>query len=234
MRWPLRHQQRRQPVDTVEDVDVCVVAETVAAEAVAASAPAWTVAPVQLRATVMAARATRREMRSASMGSTVWPPATSVCHRRDTQNMGFLTDVFKRPFFAAMKPGPLATDWPAEIMAIDPQGDGLATLHLRFWTGEESPWQAPGERTIRTVVPPGVQPQVGQRVLITPGRGRTSNEYVHWEKPAPDLPPMSFPQIADPNDPQAMISALQAMVGQGTLDQAGFERAKAYLEKGGW
>src|SRR6476619_4091845 len=111
--------------------------------------------------------------------------------------------------FTAVKPGPLATRWPAEILAVHPKGDGIATIEVRFWTGEESPWQAPGERKIRTVVPPGVEPQVGRRVLITPSRSENANEYVHWDEPPPDLPPMQFPSIAGGDDPQVMLAHLQ-------------------------
>jgi hypothetical protein len=115
----------------------------------------------------------------------------------------------------------------------------MAVLDVLLFTGEESPWQPPSRRTIRTVVPTGVQPRVGQRLVIGAGgsgssAGSNTPPPVFWDRPEPDLPPMHFPSVPGGDDPAVMLQHLQYLVGAGALDTEGYERAKAYLERGGW
>jgi hypothetical protein len=74
-------------------------------------------------------------------------------------------------------------------------------------------------------------------VLVGQGGGGTGNNSpppVFWDEPAPALPPMQFPMSFGGDDPQGILDTLSYLVQNGTLDQEGFDRAKDYLERGGW
>jgi hypothetical protein len=128
--------------------------------------------------------------------------------------------------------------FPAEITRIEDKGGGKAIVSVNYYTGDETPWQGPKRDDIKTRIPEGVQPQVGHRIVV--GSGSAGNSLsnnprpVFWDEPAPELPPMQFPQVPGGDDPKVMLEQLEAMTKDGRLDQEGFERAKIYLENGGW
>jgi hypothetical protein len=84
---------------------------------------------------------------------------------------------------------------------------------------------------IRARAPDGVEPRVGQRLLIRPPRGEYDKPKVLWDEPEPDLPPMQLPKIPGGDDPKVMLEHLHGLVDAGGLDADGYERARAYLER---
>jgi hypothetical protein len=138
--------------------------------------------------------------------------------------------------------GALQRPWDGEaivqIVGIKSPGDDLATLDVLYFTGEESVWQPPGRRTIRTILPEGVQPRIGQRLVVGAGGrspdGANTPPPVFWDRPEPDLPSMQFPNIPGGDDPKVMLTHLEGLVKSGALDQEGLDRARDYLESGGW
>jgi hypothetical protein len=113
----------------------------------------------------------------------------------------------------------------------------MAVLDVLYFTDAVSIWQPPFRRMIRTIIPAGVQPRIGQRLVVSSDGGGTGNNTpppVYWDRPEPDLPPMQFPQVPGGDDPKTMLEFLEGMVKQGTLDQEGLDRARDYLENGGW
>ncbi len=126
----------------------------------------------------------------------------------------------------------------AQITGIQDKGGGKAIVSVNYFTGDETPWQGPKQDDIKTKIPDGVEPKIGQRIVVGSGSGGNSMSNtprpVFWDEPAPDLPPMQFPNIQGGDDPKVMLQELEAMTHDRRLDQEGFERAKAYLENGGW
>jgi hypothetical protein len=45
---------------------------------------------------------------------------------------------------------------------------------------------------------------------------------------------MQFPNIPGGDDPEVMLAHLESLVQSGALDQEGLDRARDYLEAGGW
>jgi hypothetical protein len=125
-----------------------------------------------------------------------------------------------------------------QIVGIKSHGDDLATLDVLYFTGEESVWQPPQRMPIRTIIPKGVQPRIGQRLVVgRMGGGGAQNNTpppVFWDRPEPDLPPMQFPNIPGGDDPKVMLAHLEGLVKSGALDRDGLDRARDYLEAGGW
>lgn len=125
-----------------------------------------------------------------------------------------------------------------QIVGIKSHGDDLATLDVLYFTGEESVWQPPQRMPIRTIIPEGVQPRIGQRLVVgRMGGGGAQNNApppVFWDRPEPDLPPMQFPNIPGGDDPDVMLAHLESLVQSGALDQEGLDRARDYLQSGGW
>jgi hypothetical protein len=113
---------------------------------------------------------------------------------------------------------------------VSRRGDDSWDLEAEMYTGEESPWQAPLEDSLRSRPPTAMEPRVGQRVLIKPARGEYDEPKVLWDEPEPEIPPMQFPRIPGGDDPKVMLEHLEGLVKSGALDDAGFERACAYLE----
>jgi hypothetical protein len=122
--------------------------------------------------------------------------------------------------------------WVGEVTAASPREDGSWDLEAAIYTGEESPWQAPGTRSLRSRPPAGTEPRIGRRVVIRPPRHDSSQPEVLWDEPEPDLPPM-FPNIPGGDDPKVMLEHLARLVDSGALDAEGYERARAYLERSG-
>jgi hypothetical protein len=126
----------------------------------------------------------------------------------------------------------------AEITGIEEQGGGRAIVSVNYFTGDETPWQGPKHDDIKTVIPEGVEPRIGQRVVV--GSGSAGNSLsnnprpVFWDEPAPELPPMQFPNIPGGDDPKVMLGYLESQVESGGLPPDGLERARAYLENGDW
>jgi hypothetical protein len=148
-----------------------------------------------------------------------------------------LFDSLKRPIYKSGFQRPWDTEAIVQILDIEPRGGDMAVLDVLYFTGEESVWQPPRRRTIRTIIPEGVRPRIGQRLVVGEGGGGTGNNTpppVYWDRPEPDLPPMQFPKVPGGDDPKVMLSFLQGMVAQGTLDREGLNRARDYLEAGGW
>ena len=142
--------------------------------------------------------------------------------------MGF-RDLIKRPLYKASLQRPWSGKATAEIVGVTPKGGDLAVLDVNIYTGDESPWQGPRPYSFRTILPKGVQPRVGQVVLVGEDGGGTGNNSpppVFWDEPAPALPPMQFPMSFGADDPQGILDTLSYMVQNGTLDQEGFGRAK--------
>lgn len=123
----------------------------------------------------------------------------------------------------------------AQVVAVDARRAGQLQLTLRLFTGEETPWQAPGERTLRVRPPQGVRPRVGQALLLQV-RGHNDNRPpdVLWDAPEPQLPPMRFPDVVDGDDPEVMRRHLDAMLASGALPADAHTRALEYLARGGW
>jgi hypothetical protein len=125
-----------------------------------------------------------------------------------------------------------------QIVGIKSHGDDLATLDVLYFTGEESVWQPPQRMPIRTIIPEGVQPRIGQRLVVgRMGGGGAQNNApppVFWDRPEPDLPPMQFPNIPGGDDPDVMLAHLESLVQSGALDQEGLDRARDYLQSRGW
>lgn len=125
-----------------------------------------------------------------------------------------------------------------QIVGIKSHGDDLATLDVLYFTGEESVWQPPQRMPIRTIIPEGVEPRIGQRLVVgRMGGGGAQNNApppVFWDRPEPDLPPMQFPNIPGGDDPDVMLAHLESLVQSGALDQEGLDRARDYLQSGGW
>jgi hypothetical protein len=95
----------------------------------------------------------------------------------------------------------------------------------RYTAGWQRPW---------TMIPEGVEPKIGQRIMVGTAGGGNSLRSVLWDEPAPELPPMQFPKVPGGDDPKVMLEQLEAMTQDGRLNREGYERAKAYLESGGW
>src|SRR5919197_6279456 len=70
-----------------------------------------------------------------------------------------------------------------ELTGVSPRGDGSWDLEAEMYTGEESPWQAPLKDTLRSRPPAGVEPRLGQRVVIKPPRGESDEPKVLWDEP---------------------------------------------------
>jgi hypothetical protein len=125
-----------------------------------------------------------------------------------------------------------------QIVGIKSHGDDLATLDVLYFTGEESVWQPPQRMPIRTIIPEGVEPRIGQRLVVgRMGGGGAQNNApppVFWDRPEPDLPPMQFPNIPGGDDPDVMLAHLESLVQSGALDQEGLDRARDYLQSSGW
>ena len=148
-----------------------------------------------------------------------------------------LADSFKRQFFKGGLQRPWDKEWVVQVVGIKPHGKDMVTLDVLYFPEEVSVWQPPSKSFIRTTVPEGVQPHIGQRLVVgTAGGGSGSNTPppVYWDRPEPDLPKMQFPQVPGGDDPNVMLEFLEGMVKQGTLDQEGLNRARDYLEAGGW
>ena len=79
--------------------------------------------------------------------------------------MGLL-ELFTRPMYQPAVQKPWDARSAAEIVAITPKGGDLAVLEVNIYTGDESPWQEPRRDTIRTILPKGVRPRIGQRVMV--------------------------------------------------------------------
>jgi hypothetical protein len=148
-----------------------------------------------------------------------------------------LLDGIKRPMYKSRWQRPWDSEAIIQIVGIEFKGGDMAVLDVLYFTDEVSIWQPPFRRTIRTIIPEGVQPRIGQRLVVGSGGGGTGNNTpppVYWDRPEPDLPPMQFPQVPGGGDPKVMLEFLEGMVKQGTLDQEGLDRARDYLENGGW
>jgi hypothetical protein len=118
-----------------------------------------------------------------------------------------------------------------EVTSVSRRDNGGYDLEFETYTGDESPWQAPGHDTIRSRPLHGVERRVGQRLLIKLPRGEYDKPKVLWDEPEPDLPPMQFPNILGGDDPQVMLEHLRGLVDSGALDEEGYKRARAYLER---
>jgi hypothetical protein len=144
----------------------------------------------------------------------------------------------KRQAFKAGMQRPWDQERIVQIVGIKSHGDDLATLDVLYFTGEESVWQPPQRMPIRTIIPEGVQPRIGQRLVVgRMGGGGAQNNApppVFWDRPEPDLPPMQFPNIPGGDDPDVMLAHLESLVQSGALDQEGLDRARDYLQSGGW
>ena len=146
-----------------------------------------------------------------------------------------LFDSIKRAGYKSGFQRPWDSEAIIQIVGIEPKGDDKAVLDVLYFTNEVSIWQPPFRRTIRTIIPSGVHPEVGQVLVVGQGGGGTGNNTpppVYWDRPAPDLPPMQFPQGFGPQNP-GTLQFLEGMVQQGTLDAEGLEMARSYLD-GGW
>src|SRR5215211_1386444 len=147
--------------------------------------------------------------------------------------MGFL-DSIRNPRYASGWQRPWDKKFAAEIIGIENKDDRKAILQVNIYTGEESPWQAPMRDDIRAIIPDGVRPEVGQRITVGTAGGGSSDSNsprpVRWDDPAPELPPMQFPNIPGGNDPKVMLVHLAGLVKSGALDEDGLERARNYLE----
>ena len=148
-----------------------------------------------------------------------------------------LADSFKRQFFKGGLQRPWDKEWVVQVVGIKPHGKDMVTLDVLYFPEEVSVWQPPSKSFIRTTVPEGVQPHIGQRLVVGTAGGGSGNNTpppVYWDRPEPDLPKMQFPQVPGGDDPNVMLEFLEGMVKQGTLDQEGLDRARDYLEAGGW
>jgi hypothetical protein len=143
----------------------------------------------------------------------------------------------KRQAYKSTAQRPWDSESIVQVVGIKPRGDDMVTLDVLYFPEEVSVWQPPMKQSIRTVLPDGVQPHVGQRLWVGSGGGGSGNNTpppVYWDRPEPDLPPMQFPQVPGGDDPKVMLEFLEGMVKQGTLDQEGLDRARDYIEAGGW
>ena len=143
----------------------------------------------------------------------------------------------KRETFKSRAQRPWDSESIVQIVGIKPHGDDLVTLEVLYFPEEVSIWQPPERSSIRTILPKGVSPHIGQRLVVGAGGGGEGNSTpppVYWDRPEPDLPPMQFPQVPGGDDPKVMLTFLEGMVSQGTLDQEGLNRARDYLKAGGW
>jgi hypothetical protein len=149
----------------------------------------------------------------------------------------FLDSAVKGPMYKGYR-RPWDKKFVAEITDIQEKGGRRVVLDVNYYTGDETPWQGPKQDAIRTTIPEGVEPRIGQRIVV--GSGSAGNSLsnnprpVFWDEPAPELPPMQFPNIPGGNDPKVMLGHLESQVESGGLSQEGLERARAYLEHGGW
>jgi hypothetical protein len=149
----------------------------------------------------------------------------------------FLDSAVKGPMYKGYQ-RPWDKKFAAEITGIQDKGGCRAVLDVNYYTRDETPWQGPKQDSIRTTIPEGVEPLIGQRIVV--GSGSAGNSLsnnprpVFWDEPAPELPPMQFPQVPGGDDPKVMLEQLEAMTHDGRLDREGFERARDYLKRGGW
>jgi hypothetical protein len=151
--------------------------------------------------------------------------------------VGIFDSLIKRPMYKSGSQRPWDSEAIIQIMGIEPKGDDMAVLDVLYFTDEVSIWQPPDRQKIRTIIPEGVQPRIGQRLVIGQGGGGSGNNTpppVYWDRPEPELPTMQFPQVPGGDDPKVMLEFLEGMVKQGTLDQEGLDRARDYMEAGGW
>jgi hypothetical protein len=152
--------------------------------------------------------------------------------------VGFFDQIKRQAFKSRGGRRPWDQERIVQIVGIKPQGGDMATLDVLYFTGEESVWQPPDRRTIRTIIPPGIEPGIGQRLVVGRagggGAGNNTPPPIYWDRPEPDLPPMQFPNIPGKDDPQVMLAHLEGLVKTGALDQEGLDRARDYLEAGGW
>jgi hypothetical protein len=148
-----------------------------------------------------------------------------------------LAKSFKRQFFKSRGQRPWDKEWVVQIVGIKPHGNDMVTLDVLYFPEEMSVWQPPMRNSIRTIVPDGVEPRIGQRLVVGTGGGGDGNNTpppVYWDRPEPPLPPMQFPNIPGGDDPKVMLAHLEGLVKSGALDQEGLDRARDYLESGGW
>jgi hypothetical protein len=117
---------------------------------------------------------------------------------------------------------PLQRPWDSEaiiqIVGIERKGDDMAVLDVLYFTDEVSIWQPPDRQKIRTIIPKGVEPRIGQRLVVGQGGGGSGNNTpppVYWDRPEPDLPRMQFPQVPGGDDPKVMLEFLEGMVKAG-------------------
>jgi hypothetical protein len=78
-----------------------------------------------------------------------------------------------------------------EVTSVSRRDNGGYDLEFETYTGDESPWQAPGHDTIRSRPLHGVERRVGQRLLIKLPRGEYDKPKVNicagWWTPAPSM-----------------------------------------------
>jgi hypothetical protein len=151
--------------------------------------------------------------------------------------VGLFDRLVRRPMYKSGFQRSWDSESIVQIVGIEPKGGDMAVLDVLYFPDEVSVWQPPDRQKIRTIIPDGVQPRIGQRVWVGAGGGSSGSSTpppVYWDRPEPDLPPMQFPQVPGGDDPKVMLEFLEGMVKQGTLDQEGLDRARDYLEAGGW
>jgi hypothetical protein len=151
--------------------------------------------------------------------------------------VGLFDALIKRPMYKSRGQRPWDSEAIIQIVGIESKGKDMAVLDVLYFTDEVSVWQPPFRQTIRTIIPEGVHPRIGQCLVVGQGGGGSGNNTpppVYWDRPEPDLPKMQFPQVPGGDDSKAMLEFLEGMVKQGTLDQEGLDRARDYIEAGGW
>jgi hypothetical protein len=160
--------------------------------------------------------------------------------------MGFLDrlKVLKDP---ALKEWRDSEEQWARILEIGPSVGPLTDLRLELHYSN----QPPQEATTTTLVPRGIEPQVGQDVAyhINPGTGQNTTLVIDWDKPPQyGAPPVDTQAVgeavvssmmaspltttaAQAADPDYQLAALQRMRDAGQISEADFERKKEDLRR---
>ncbi len=122
---------------------------------------------------------------------------------------------------------------PEHVVLVESIGRGhfgRARIHVRVFTGVESPWQAPLPTYVDTDIPAGTVVAPGMFLAAQYINGSGTNAWrILWDRPAQPPPPMNFPTIPNGDDPRVMLEHLRGLVAAGALTQEGFDGAEAYL-----